>query len=350
MKFNSVLMVLTEACHVGCQHCGYRGSPRDRDMTSDDVTTWIDQILGYGVPEIIFTGGEPFERLDLLVPGVARTGHWNARSSVFTSSFWAASFGEARSVLGRLAGLTTLYLSTDVYHQAQVPLQYVRNAIDAAIDAGVRNISLNITYATEEDRQLIASQYSDYGDRINIYADRVIPLPDPTASLLLLRGQDSLRQFAPHAYAVRCWLGTPLVNPNGDLAACHIGKAGSRRDLRELPYFLGNLREESFDAIMGRCESRQDYQYLRTHGPRGVAQMAADLPEVMQALPRRTFTTECDMCWSVLETPEGARSLPLYSTSKADRIEARRVIGLGEGPATRTGSAPAGANLLGGRG
>lgn len=330
-----MLIVLTEVCHVGCQHCGYRGSPRDREMKTADVVAWIDQILGYGVPEIIFTGGEPFERLDLLEPGVARTHHWRARSSVFTSSFWASSFGEARRVLSRLTGLTMLYLSTDVYHQKQVPLQHVRHAIDAGIDLGVRNISLNITYAREEDRRMIASRYSDYGERIRIYADRVIPLPDERASIRLLKGQDSLRSFAPHAYAVRCWLGTPLVNPNGDLAACHIGKAGSRRDLRDLPYFLGNLHELPFGEIMKRCESRTDYQYLRTHGPRGVAQMAADIPEVLRALPRREFTTECDMCWSVLETPQGAQSLQVYSASKADRIEARRVIVLRENPVSR---------------
>jgi hypothetical protein len=334
VKFNSVLIVLTEACHVGCQHCGYRGSPRDREMTVDDVTGWVDQILNYGVPEIIFTGGEPFERLDLLESGVARTRHWNARSSVFTSSFWATSFNEARGVMNRLPGLTTLYLSTDVYHQAQVPLQHVRNAIDAGIDVGVKNISLNITYAREEDRQLIASQYSDYGERINIYADRVIPLPDPQTSIRLLRGQDSLRRFAPHAYAVRCWLGTPLINPNGDLAACHIGKAGSRCDLRDLPYFLGNLREQTFGGIMDRSEARADYQYLRTHGPRGVAQMAADTPDLLRTLPRREFTTECDMCWSVLELPQAAQHLRVYAASNVDRIEARRAIVLGERPAT----------------
>ncbi len=343
MKFNSVLMVLTEACHVGCQHCGYRGSPRNREMTPVEVVAWIDQILGYGVPEIIFTGGEPFERRDLLEPGVARTREWNARSSVFTSSFWASSFGEACRVLSRLSGLTTLYLSTDIYHQQQVPLQHVRNAIDAAIELGVRNISLNITYATEADRRHIASQYSDYRERIHVYADRVIPLPDAQASIRLLRGQDSLRELAPHAYAVRCWLGTPLVNPNGDVASCHIGKAGSRRDLRDLPYFLGNLRELTFTEIMERSESRTDYQYLRTHGPRGVAQMAADMPEVLRALPRRDFTTECDMCWSVLETPEGARSLKVYSASKVDRIDARRAMVLGERPIDRPAPEPAAA-------
>ena len=325
-------MVLTEVCHVGCQHCGYRGSPRDREMTAAEAVDWIDQILGYGVPEIIFTGGEPFERLDLLEPGVRRVDELGARSSVFTSSFWATSFSEARAVLSRLRGLTTLYPSTDIYHQRQVPLQHVRNAIDAAIDLGVRNISLNITYARDEDRQMIASQYSDYGDRIHIYADRVIPLANEQASIRLLTGQDPLRALVPEKYAVRCWLGTPLVNPNGDVASCHIGKAGSRRDLRDLPYFIGNLREQSFGDMMNRSESRIDYQFLRTHGPRGVAQMAVASPELMRHLPRREFTTECDMCWSVLESPEGTHALQLYSAAKADRIQARRVIALREGP------------------
>lgn len=330
MRFNSVLLVVTERCRVGCEHCGYRGGRRDREMTVDDVPKWVAQIAEYGVPGIIVTGGEPFERMDLVTAAVREAESQEIMSSTFTSSFWASSLEKAVGILEPLRSLTTIYLSTDIYHQARVPVGYVRNAIDAAFRVGIKNISLNVTYAREEDRRAIFDQYKDYGDKIMRHADRVIPLANEQASLKLLRHQDVMRALAPHAYSVKCWLSTPLINPNGDLVSCHIGKAGARKDLREVPYLLGNLRHKTFTEVMSEAEGRLDYQFLRTHGPRGVAQMVADNPDIAGSLPRRTFTTECDMCWSVLEKPAAADRLRVYSSQHGDAIRARRAIGLRE--------------------
>jgi hypothetical protein len=330
MRFESILIVLTEQCHVGCQHCGYIGSKRDGEVEPFELVSWIDQMIDYGIPEIIFTGGEAFERFDILACGVKRSRERGARISVFTSSYWATSFDKAKATLQELAGLTHVYLSTDVYHQKRVPIANVRHAIDAAIDLGIPLINLNITYATEADRAAIAAEYADYGNRVIIYADRVIP--NPNFSAKVLAGQDPLHGLAPHNYSTKCWLGTPLVNPNGDLFSCHVGKAAAHGDLSKVPYFLGNLRKLSFGQIMGQSEARPDYQYLRTRGPNGVAEMAKNSPELLHVLPRRDFTTACDMCMCVLSSPKGAEALAQYAEKRKGEIDVRLAFGLGEAP------------------
>jgi hypothetical protein len=328
MKFKSVLIVLTEACHVGCQHCGYIGSKRDGEVEPEELSSWVEQVVAYGVPEIIFTGGEAFERFEVLESGVRRSKELNTPSAVFTSSFWAVSREAALERLSRLDGLQRLYLSTDVYHQKRVPVGNVRNAIDAAIELKIPNIRLEITYATEFDRILIASYYEDYQDKISIHADRVIP--NPKFSPKVLANQDTLLGYSPVNYKHTCWLGTPLINPDGNIFACHVGKAAAHADLSRLPYFLGSLRTASFASLMGRSERRSDYQFLRTHGPKGVATMVVENPEVFSVLPTQQFTTACDMCMCTLKSEQGSEFLPEYANHRRDDIDARLVLALGE--------------------
>ncbi|HEX5412376.1 MAG TPA: hypothetical protein VFZ27_11015 [Terriglobia bacterium] len=206
----------------------------------------------------------------------------------------------------------------------------VRNAIEAAIELNISSIILNITYASESDRSYVASQYADYGNRIGIHADRVIP--NPKFSPLVLIGQDPLQNLSPAAYSCNCWLGTPLVDPNGDIFSCHIGKAAAHRDISHLPYFLGNLRNLSFKDIMDRAEARSDYQYLRTHGPKGVAEMAINTPQLLENLTTPTFTTACDMCMRVLKSPKGPESLASFAATRHEEIDVRLALLLGEQP------------------
>lgn len=334
MRFDSILIVLTEVCHVGCQHCGYIGSKRDREVESWEVERWIEQMVAYGIPEIIFTGGEPFERYETLAAGVRRARECGVRISVFTSSFWATSPDETRRVLEGLKGLTKLYLSTDVYHQKRVPFQNVRNVVDAAIEMGIPNININITYATEADREYVASQYADYGDRVDIYAERVIP--SPKFSPKVLAGQDPMKSLAPDNYSRKCWLATPLVDPQGDLFACHIGKAAAHKEFGKSSYFLGNLRESSFAQIMAHGQQRPDYQFLRTHGPTGVAEMATNNDALRKAMPRHEFTNACDMCVCVLASPQGPESLENYAAARTDEINIRLALLHGEAPTVQS--------------
>lgn len=331
MHFDSILIVLTEACHVGCAHCGYIGSKRDREVESPELENWIEQMISYGIPEIIFTGGEAFERYETLAAGVKRARECGAKISVFTSSFWATSREEAKKVLQGLNGLTKVYLSTDLYHQKRVPFAYVRNAIDAAIELGIPKINLNITFATEADRDYVAAQYADYGNRVVFYMERVIPTP--LISPRVLAAQDPLQSLNPSNYSHKCWLATPLIDPNGDLFACHIGKVAAHGgNVRKMPYFLGNLRENPFADIMRGAQERTDYQFLRTHGPKGVAEVAQGNPKLIEALPRRDFTNACDMCVCTLSSPKGGESLAEHARGRGSEIDVRLALLLGEEP------------------
>jgi MoaA/NifB/PqqE/SkfB family radical SAM enzyme len=309
-SFTSILVSVTEGCHVGCAHCGFIGSNRDRETDPHELVDWVKQACAYGIPAIIFTGGEPFERFEVLRQGVLAANRHATPSCVFTSSFWATSVETAVATLSELSGLSHLYLSTDTFHQRRVPYEYVHNVIAAADRVKIREITLCITYASEQDRQAVRQNYESYGQRLRFYESRVIPTPFIGKAL---RGQDAMLDPQEKNFGSTCWLKTPIINPNGDLFSCHAGKVGAHGNMEGLPYWLGNLRRDSFLSIMETARRKVEYQYLRTHGPKGVARLFQEYPELASAVGRDGFSGPCDMCFAALSTPEGRKCLKAYS-------------------------------------
>jgi MoaA/NifB/PqqE/SkfB family radical SAM enzyme len=342
LSFQSILVSLTEECHVGCGHCGFVGADRERSMAPGEVQEWVSDCAAYGIPQITFTGGEPFERIDLLSIGVGAAYRSSSCAvASFTSSFWATSRDEARKVLGGLRGLSHLYLSTDTYHQKRVPYQNVMNVIDVAPEFGILHITLCITYASDSDRQLVREKYSAYGDRVKIYEERVIPTRYIQKAL---RSQDSLKSSDSFSEQTQCWIDTPIINPNGDFFACHVGKAGAHSSMRGSPYWLGNLREKTFSEIVEDAGLRLDYQYLRTHGPAGISALIEHQPSLLAKVGKKGFSGICDMCFSILSNPDGQEALNRFVRKPEIRaaINARLSICRGEPPIPQLPAHPAG--------
>ena len=331
MEFTSILVSVTEVCTVGCRHCGFTGAVRERQPEQREISAWVAQAAGYGIPEIIFTGGEPFQRFKLLKAGVhaAAAQQPTPRISVFTSSFWGKSREAVDTVLGQLPGLTRLYLSTDLYHQERVPAQYVINVIEGAIAHEIPEISLTITIAEDWEEEHIKALYRSYEGRVVFHVDRVIPTP------FIDTAKQAGLAPVPGNFAHSCYLQTPLINPNGDLSACHIGKAGSYVRLNDLVYYLGNLREKSFGQIMADARGDYEYQFLRVYGPQGVARMLADSAQLRKRFGERTFTNGCDLCYKVLRSKDGRDRLKELTADPFQRelIDAMRSVRFGEQPA-----------------
>jgi MoaA/NifB/PqqE/SkfB family radical SAM enzyme len=303
--YTKILVSVTEICTVGCRHCGFIGSIRERQPADEEIAGWVSQACDFGIPTIIFTGGEPFQRFSLLKAGVNAAANHRSQPKIgcFTSSFWGKNRATVDKFLDQLPGLTHFYLSTDVFHQEKVPAQYVRNVIDGSLARGIEHISLCITIAKDEEEQQIRSLYEDYGDRLLIAVDKVIASPHITP--VAATGHPP----KPEHYASSCYLHTPIINPNGDLCACHAAKVGAHHPLEKDVYFLGNLKEKSFGQIMAEAGENYSYQYLRAFGPQGVARLIDENPDLSKRYGDKAFSNGCDMCSRVLLTRKGRQAL-----------------------------------------
>jgi len=314
--YTSLLVSVTESCTVGCRHCGYLGSTRSKEATEDQIADWVTQALDYGIPNIIFTGGEPFQRFRLLKAGVRAAHEHESHPGIssFTSSFWGKSPEAVDQILDQLSGLDHLYLSTDVFHQERVPPAYVMNVIDSAIRRGFNHITLCVTIAEDAEEEQFRTLYQGYGDRLMFHIDRVIPSQFTKTS----HPQRQLKPIAAN-FSADCYLKTPIINPDGDIAACHIAKVGAHQSLDDEVYFLGNLHREPFSDIMKRSEGNYQYQFLRAFGPQGVARLVQQSDSLRTHFGERTFTRDCDLCCRVLLNKKGKEALREWTDDSFNR-------------------------------
>src|ERR1044072_5655533 len=98
MRFNAILFNIVEQCNIRCRHCGYADSVRAAVSTDDELCDWVAQAVDYGIPKIIFTGGEPFIRFNLLKRAVQTAYLRGGGSGIFTNSLWGKTVEEARGV------------------------------------------------------------------------------------------------------------------------------------------------------------------------------------------------------------------------------------------------------------
>ncbi len=58
----------TKACNLRCRHCysSCTGPKEENEMTTEEAMRFMGQLVAYHVPVLLFSGGEPFMRPDLL--------------------------------------------------------------------------------------------------------------------------------------------------------------------------------------------------------------------------------------------------------------------------------------------
>jgi len=63
-----VVWNLTQACNLRCIHCYARAVSEtgEKDLDTEQALKVLDDLAGFGVPVVLFSGGEPLVRKDLV--------------------------------------------------------------------------------------------------------------------------------------------------------------------------------------------------------------------------------------------------------------------------------------------
>jgi Fe-coproporphyrin III synthase len=63
-----VVWNMTRACNLKCVHCYAKAteSRHEKELTTREAVTMLDDLAGFGVPVVLFSGGEPLVREDLV--------------------------------------------------------------------------------------------------------------------------------------------------------------------------------------------------------------------------------------------------------------------------------------------
>lgn len=134
-----IAVSVTNACPLTCAHCVSSSSPYT-EVGSECLPSALGVLLARTprIRHVTLTGGEPFKDTARLAEFVKQCSIHRVRVGVITSGFWAKSRTQARKTLEPLIYLSTITISTDIYHTEFVPIRFLENAFAAAKDLQVR--------------------------------------------------------------------------------------------------------------------------------------------------------------------------------------------------------------------
>jgi hypothetical protein len=98
------------------------------------MTDRIDQVEKWGsLVQVIFTGGEPFLLGEGLFKIIKHCSKKKLLTRIVSNAYWASSNHKAEKIISRLKtiGLTEINFSVDDFHQEFIPIQYIKNAVNA---------------------------------------------------------------------------------------------------------------------------------------------------------------------------------------------------------------------------
>ncbi len=243
-------LIITYRCNAECRHCFFESGPsRDEVMSLDLGVKAIDEAIKLGAEWVSFTGGEPFLEPELLGRLVEYASGKDVKTEAVSNGYWASSRDTAENVLQPLhdLGLDVLNLSIDDFHQEYVPVEYVRNAYEAALSLDLKIVLMT---TTAKGSKITSANIPELlqGDKIQVIGGHRIR--DPNALLIETPITPAGRgaSITEHDYTliseVKCSeaLRDIGVSPGGDVYPC-CGPLAARK-------ILGNVNDRSLQTIL----------------------------------------------------------------------------------------------------
>ena len=126
----------TRACNLNCIHCYAKAvhQSRDRELTTEEGFNLIDDLATFGVPVLLFSGGEPLLRSDL--PELTRYAVSKGIRAVISTN--GTLITEEKAMLLKNAGVSYVGISLDGLEKVNDHFRGVKGAFKKALN-GIKN-------------------------------------------------------------------------------------------------------------------------------------------------------------------------------------------------------------------
>jgi hypothetical protein len=234
-------------------------------------------------------------RPDDLDAYIRRSKQFGMQVMVVTSAFWARSSSNAQRVLGRFAAIDFLGLSADAYHEEFAPIANIRNAIAAAKEVGISQITLQIVYSTLAEVERIRRTLGEDINNVSVRLQKLWPVGRAAQfNRLALEVADDLDTLAKE-----CPMGAPVITPDAKIKGCCSALLNLGEDN---PLVLGDLRVLTLAEALDESRSAKHYQFLRVFGLGPVVELIRR--EGLGHLLDERYTDVCHLCHDVHHKPE----------------------------------------------
>jgi len=303
-SFHQALGILvTMKCPLECAHCGVESSPRREEVLDCDlIVSRLREVGEQGkIKQLIITGGEPFSVRPLLHSILEVALEYDIYTYVQSSGFWASSKERAISTLTQLPRITHLGISADEYHESFVPLQYVKNALEAALECGMLP-ELCLRVWDMENDPFLQHFYDVIGqdllDQVYLDFEKIIPVGRGSQ---FISADQIQKNKIDHLSEGACDLAhQPSVDCDGKVLACC-----NTRMARKYPALqLGDLNKKSFTQMTNEAEENYLLQAIRVWGPKRLAEIVIEQGMGDRLKGIYDKNNICLLCTDLLSQPE----------------------------------------------
>jgi hypothetical protein len=291
------------ACNLSCGHCIFRCGPNDhRTMGLRRAKRFIRQAGEAGIRKIVFTGGEPLLHPRELRNLIRHSAEQGMKSALITNAAWACSRDETKAYLADLKeiGLESITLSTDRYHLLEVPLENLRNALDASREIGLR---AGVKIARLRHDPVAEGLYRSLrNSSTRVLVQEISPLGRATALRSAVKLQPAISFAGPGC------LTPPVLLPDGNLLTCCNLPA---RDMKptDYPLILGSAEKESLGSLLARRSRDPILEVLRSKGPGTLAALLSRREPALEGANAVPCHSACDLCFHLFSRLRDKRLL-----------------------------------------
>ena len=275
MQVQGLHLLLTYKCNARCRHCFLSAGPERSEVFSEALALKVVEEAGDlpAINHLFLEGGEPFLYPKLMEAVIARATGLGLWTGALTNGFWAVSDEKAKRVLEPLAaaGLQSLSISTDAWHEEFVPLARVEAAAEAAAALGVA-VDVMVCGVTALTERLGPAP---------VHAGGVV-CRGRAISTICLNGNLNWESLTKcHEGLSRP--GRVHIGPAGEIHLCQGLLLGEEAGANPLKNTFANYAPQRHPIV-----SR-----LLTGGPAALARFAAGFGFV----PRRVYVDGCQLCF-----------------------------------------------------
>lgn len=294
----NVAFTLTYRCPLECRICLIEAGPhRKVDMLLNDALNYLEQLQPIETGTVALTGGEPFAVYDLLSKALQRATELGLTTSTGTSAFWAKSKERAHTLLEPLheSGLNGISFSADEWHQEFVPLEYIRNGIEAAKEVGFNKVGLQTTITPKGERMKdTVSRLESMGCNLSGVFFVETPATISGRAATHLDASQFLYFFKAEEMKVPCrFVGTILaIMPDGWVyPCCNAYPAG---------LILGNAKHQPLGEIIENSKNNPLIKMLSSEGMHKLAETVKD--HHMDYEFKEKYASICHLCYDILRS------------------------------------------------
>lgn len=306
LSLSTLTLFLSWRCSILCSHCGFSCGPRRRGrMPLETALELIDHAVEMepSLRMVAYSGGEPFLFYEDVLTCMRRAAERELSGGLVSNCSWAGSDAVVRKRMSVLKGLglEEFIVSLDDFHLAHVPLDNIRRVVLAALERGIRvGVNVLMTRSSRIRRE-------DVPELLGLPQEGVPPelmWVQESSPLLFGRARNNFAREELCTHPEEVFRGLPchfvtrnlVVSPDMQVYAC-CGFGGSTDHGPAALTSLGDLGEDSLDALFRKAQGNLALNIMAEFGPHKLLELARETGDTVQT--PESYVSPCDICGEI---------------------------------------------------